>query len=87
MKPEESAVVTIVPHPVRDNAVIDIANDIALNNARIVVRDMIGRELRSEPLPENRTMVVQADDLPTGGYSVELWSNNSVKTRTVLIKD
>ncbi len=78
----------VYPNPVQDQAIIDykISNDLV--KAKIVLHNVLGKQLGDyELLPDDTRIKIQTDDLPSGVYFYTLYlNNNGVFTRKIMVR-
>lgn len=85
---KEITIHDVYPNPVQDQAIIDykISNDQI--KAKIVLHNVLGKQLGDYELsPEDVRIKIQTDELPSGVYFYTLYlNNNGVFTRKIMVR-
>ena len=64
------------PNPTADYFTIDLSGLVNLNNARIVIYDMIGKEIKNSIITENKTIVIIKNQMQSGLYYFSIIIDN-----------
>jgi hypothetical protein len=74
----DNELISFYPNPFSDKAVVDINNTVNLNNTRLVIYDITGKEVKKIDQIHSRQVTISRDKLESGVYFYKLFNDQIV---------